>query len=103
MKRTYLGLLLLLPAMGCMFKPVGILDPNGEARRQMGPAAVVEAEEMRIPEAPPPPAPTQLIAAADIDPADPDAAVRKLAAEIESDRKAVDGFPKYPKVSRVKR
>ena len=102
MKR-YLSLLILLPAVGCTpFKPVGILDPNGEAKRNLDPMAVAEAEGMRIPEAPPPPAPAQLVSAADIDPANPDDAVRKLAAEIESDRKAADGFPNYPKMSRVR-
>jgi hypothetical protein len=42
------------------------------------------------------------VTAAEIDPENPDLAVRKLAEEIDADRKAVDQFPNYPTVSHVK-
>jgi hypothetical protein len=89
-----LGTLLLLPAVGCMqFRPVGILDPEGNSRQPV--------EVAPPPEAPPPPAPVQRVSPADIDPDNPQEAVRKLAEEIEADRKAVDQFPNYPRVSKV--
>lgn len=95
MRKLLLGTLALLPAVGCMqFRPVGILDPEGLASRP--------PEVAPPPEAPPPPAPVQLLSASDIDPDKPHEAVRKLAEEIDADRKAVDQFPNYPRVSQVK-
>ncbi|MCU0704438.1 MAG: hypothetical protein MUF18_10725 [Fimbriiglobus sp.] len=105
MKKLLLGLLLVLPAVGCMsFRPVGMLDPTGESRREVGPEGVKAVEAAaRVPDAPPPPpAPVQLVSADDIDPANPAEAVRKLSEEIDADRKAVDEFPNYPRVSKVK-
>jgi hypothetical protein len=100
-----LGVLVLAPAVGCMsFRPVGVFDPNGEARRAVGPEGMKAMEAAaRVPDPPPPPpAPVQLVSPADIDPDDPADAVRRLSEEIDADRKAVDDFPNYPKVSRVK-
>jgi hypothetical protein len=85
------------------FRPVGVLDPTGEARREVGPEGVRAVEAAaRVPDGPPPPAPVQLVSAAEIDPENPEQAVRKLAEEIDADRKAVDQFPNYPKLSHVK-
>lgn len=105
MKKVLLGVLLLLPAVGCMsFRPVGVFDPTGDAKRAVGPEGMKAMEAAaRVPDAPPPPpAPVQLVSPADIDPDNPADAVRRLSEEIEADRKAVDDFPNYPKVSRVK-
>lgn len=103
MRKLLLGVLVLVP-VGCMsFRPVGVLDEGGAARREMGPEAVRAVEvAARVPDGPPPPAPVQLVTAAEIDPDNPELAVRKLAEEIDADRKAVDQFPNYPKVSHVK-
>ena len=101
MRKLLLGTLLLVPAVGCMqFRPVGVLDPNGDAKRTIGPEGM-QAAAARMPDTPPPPAPVQLVSPDEIDPNNPAEAVRKLAAEIDADRKAVDQFPNYPKVSRV--
>jgi hypothetical protein len=104
-RKLLLGTLLLLPAVGCMsFRPVGVLDPNGDAKKAVGPEGMraIDAAAGRIPDGPPPPAPVQLINPADIDADDPAEAVRKLSEEIDADRKAVEQFPNYPKVSHVK-
>lgn len=104
MRTLLLGTLLFLPAVGCMqFRPVGVLDPTGEARKEIGPEGVqaVNAAAGRLPDGPPPPAPVQLVSPAEIDADNPDDAVKKLTAEIDADRKAVDQFPNYPKVSKV--
>lgn len=101
MRKLLLGTLLLIPAVGCMsFRPVGVLDPTGDAKQAIGPEGM-QAAAARMPDAPPPPAPVQLVSPAEIDPDNPAEAVRKLTAEIDADRKAVDQFPNYPKVSRV--
>ncbi len=103
MKRFALCLLLLLPTVGCLnFRPVGFLDPDGSAKRNMDPAAVAEMEAVRAPSAPPPPTPANTVTAAEVGPGDADTAVRKLAAEIDSDLKGAEQFPNYPKVSRVR-
>ena len=104
MRTLLLGTLLLIPAVGCMqFRPVGIFDPTGEARKALGPEGMQAVNAVgRVPDGPPPPAPVQLVSPAEIDAANPDEAVRKLTAEIDADRKAVDQFPNYPKVSHVK-
>lgn len=100
MRTLLFATLLLLPSVGCLgFRPVGVLDPDGAANRAAEMAVMNEVE--RLPEAPPPPAPTRLISPDEIDPANPAEAVRKLAAEIETDRRAVEQFPNYPKVSKV--
>jgi hypothetical protein len=44
----------------------------------------------------------QLVSPNEIDPDNPAEAVRRLSEEIDADRKAVDQFPNYPKVSHVK-
>jgi hypothetical protein len=96
-RKLLLGALAVLPAVGCMqFRPVGILNQGGDPQAE---AALVATQ---MPDAPPPPAPVQLVSANDIDTDNPDDAVRKLAEEIAADRKAVDQFPNYPKVSKVK-
>jgi hypothetical protein len=93
-RKLLLGTLALLPCVGCMqFRPVGILDPEGVSSRP--------PEVAPLPEAPPPPAPVQMVSPGDIDPSNPQEAVRKLAEEIGADRKAVDHFPNYPRVSKV--
>jgi hypothetical protein len=93
-RKLLLGTLALLPAVGCMqFRPVGILDPEGVYSRP--------PEVATPPEAPPPPAPVQLVSPNDVDPNNPQEAVRKLAEEIDADRKAMDQFPNYPRVSKV--
>ncbi len=105
MRTLLLGLVVLLPAVGCMsFRPVGVFDPNGDAKKAVGPEGLKAMEAAaRVPDAaPPPPAPVQLVSPADIDPDNPADAVRRLSEEIDADRKAVDEFPNYPKVSRVK-
>lgn len=101
MRKLLLGALMLVPAVGCMsFRPVGVLDPNGDAAKAIGPEGM-QAAAARIPDTPPPPAPVQLVSPDEIDPNNPAEAVKKLAAEIDADRRAVDQFPNYPKVSRV--
>lgn len=105
MRKLLLGTLLLLPAVGCMsFRPVGVLDPTGASRREVGPEGMRAIETVaRMPESgPPPPAPVQLVSADEIDPNNPGEAVKRLSEEIDADRKAVDQFPNYPKVSHVK-
>ena len=104
MRKLLLGTLMLLPAVGCMtFRPVGVFDPTGEARKAVGPEGMRAVEAAaRIPDGPPPPAPVQLVSASEIDPDNPAEAVKRLSEEIDADRKAVDQFPNYPKVSHVK-
>lgn len=105
MRKLLLGTVLLLPAVGCMsFRPVGMLDPTGASRRDVGPEGVKAIESAaRVPDSgPPPPAPVQLVSPNEIDADNPAEAVRRLSEEIDADRKAVDQFPNYPKVSHVK-
>ncbi len=104
MRKLLLGALLLAPAVGCVsFRPVGVLDPTGEAKRAVGPEGIRAMEAVaRVPDAPPPPAPVQLVSPGEIDPANPEEAVRRLSEEIDADRKAVDQFPNYPTVSHIK-
>ena len=95
-------------SVGCMqFRATGPLaDPGDLKASRDRPADIVPDTEdlpkMAMNEGPPPPAPTQLIAADDISASTSADAVKKLTAEIEQDRNATADFPNYSKISKVK-
>lgn len=115
MRQLLLGLTLLAPAVGCMsFRPVGPVfgdDAPPESRPTMrqsntNPHAMIAIDGVPPPvlaDAPPPPAPVNLVAPGDVDAANLSDAVRKLADEIHQDRRATDQFPNYSHLSRIER
>ena len=113
MKKLFLVLLLLLPAVGCMsFRATGPLAGQMGApapttkQSRTDPNAQIALDPLGVPtlpEAPPPPAPTQLVTPSEIDAANAGDAVKKLMQEIETDRKMTEQFPNYPVVSKIER
>ena len=113
MKKLFLVLLLILPAVGCLsFRPTGPLADQMGASAPMtkpsrsDPNAQIALDPQGVPalpEAPPPPAPTNLVTPSEIDAANAGDAVKKLMREIETDRKMTEQFPSYPVVSKIER
>jgi hypothetical protein len=112
MKTTYLIILLILPAVGCMgLKPVGPITTGMFEQPQ--PKPVVPNAESATPkdvpampplaEGPKPPAPTFNIGADDVNKANARNSAMQLQREIETDLKNADLIPQYPEVSHVKR
>jgi hypothetical protein len=95
-------------SVGCMqFRPTGPLAEPGEMQAARDRPAEIVPDTQDLPkiamtDGPPPPAPTQLIAADDISASTSAEAVKKLTAEIEHDRNAAADFPNYSKISKVK-
>lgn len=115
MRKLLLGLTLLAPAVGCMsFRPVGPVfgdDAPPEAKPTMRPSktnphAMIAIDGVPPPvlaDAPAPPAPVNLVAPGDVEAGNLQDAVRKLADEINQDRRATDQFPNYSHISRIER
>ena len=110
MRKFLLPRVLFSPAVGCMqFKPVGILNdapPPTTKASKTNPNARIALDPEAVPplkEAPPPPAPANLVGPGEIDTKNYKEAVRKLAEEIDQDRKATDQFPNYSTVSKIER
>jgi hypothetical protein len=113
MTRLAHGLLLAAVAgqCGCLgLKPVGpmaeLFPPTNPATTKVAPgvkagAAKDAAGPPALAPAPPPPAPSLLVSPAEVTPATADEMARKLAAELEADRKALEAMPKYAEVSVV--
>lgn len=113
MTRVLCGLLAagtVLPS-GCMgIRPVGPMAevfPTKTTAAKVAPGAKVgpatDSAGPVLPPAPPPPAPALLVSPAEVTPATADEMAKKLEAELEADRKAMEAMPRYAEVSVVGR
>ncbi len=91
---------LMLVGSGCLhFKPIGPLAGLAAPSADGG---TTDAPEPILREAPRPTLPSVYVTPSEITPANADEAVKRLAQELETDRRSMDAMPRYAEVSIVK-
>jgi hypothetical protein len=90
------------------FRPTGPLfaDQPGLKPSKTNPNAMIDRDGTAMPvlaEGPPPPAPAYLVSPNEISATNHEDVARRLADEIEQDRRATEQFPNYATVSKVER